>query len=382
MSEIGSRKTFFLLAFTLSLFLGAVGQTPTPTPTAPALSPSPVVNWLTVVSALAWPLTSLIIVLVFRRPLGDFFRGLAARVTKFSIFKVELELAKTTPSAAESPLLDDIRTATTAAPFNDSSRLMLEQAQSTVPADFSVIDIGTGENWITSRLFIAAVMLERMRGAKVFVFVESVPQVEKRFLAVASIAQVRWMLASKFPWLEAAWACAYLNAFPAVQPATVVVPSGAKWLPDPLNLSPTPPQINSANGALGPWEARQLVAKFIDSLQIPPVPATTNAPQNPGVTAATPAQAPLQPMVLLRQGARERASWVTRNLLKELLPEDAFELWAYLERDAPRMRRTRAVLRRSAPFVALLDEDRRYKRLVNRAVFLEEIAAALGEEPE
>ena len=140
MSEIGARKTLLWLASTLFLVLGAAGQTPTPTSIAPALTPSPVVNWLTVVNALAWPLTSLVILLVFRRPLGDFFRGLAARVTKFSIFKVELELATTTPSAAESPLLDDIRSATTVAPFNDSSRLMLEQAQSTIPADFSVID--------------------------------------------------------------------------------------------------------------------------------------------------------------------------------------------------------------------------------------------------
>jgi hypothetical protein len=378
MFETGSRK-FFLLAFTLFLILDAVGQTPTPTP-IPALPPSPVAYWLTVASAVAWPLTTVIIMLVFRRPFGDFLRGLAARVTKFSVFKVELELATTTPSAAESPLLDDIRSATTVAQFSDSSLSMLEQAQSTVPADFAVIDIGTGENWITSRLFIAAVMLERMRGAKVFVFVESVPQAEGKFLAVAPIAQVRWILASKFPWLEAAWACAYLNVFPAFSPANVVVPNGAKWLPDLLNLSPTPPQINSANGALGSQQARQLVAKFIDSLQLPPV--TANAPQNPGATAATPAQVPLQPMVLLRQGVRERASFVTRNLLKELLPQDAFELWAYLERDAPRMRRTRAVLRCPGPFVALLDEDRRYKRLVNRAVFLEEIAASLGEEPE
>jgi hypothetical protein len=380
MFEIGSRK-FFLLAFTLFLILGAAGQTPTQTP-IPALPPSPAVYWLTVASAVAWPLTTVIIMLVFRRPLGDFFRGLAARVTKFSVFKVELELATTTPSTAESPLLDDIRSATTVAPFNDSSRSMLEQAQSTVPADFAVIDIGTGENWITSRLFIAAVMLERMRGAKVFVFVESVPQAEEKFLAVASIAQVRWILASKFPWLEAAWACAYLDVFPASPPTNVVVPNGAKWLPDLLKMSTPPPEINPANGALGPWEARQVVGKFIDSLQLPPVTATANAPQNPGTTAAAPAQVPLQPMVLLRQGVRERANWVTRNLLKELLPQDAFERWAYLQRDAPRMRRTRAVLRRPGPFVALLDEDRRYKRLVNRAVFLEEIAASLGEEPE
>jgi hypothetical protein len=80
--------------------------------------------------------------------------------------------------------------------------------------------------------------------------------------------------------------------------------------------------------------------------------------------------------------AEERATWVTRELLAELLPSDAFRSWTDELRDAPRPKRTRAVLRRVGPFVALTEGDRTFVRLLNRKALLEGIAASLGEEPE
>jgi hypothetical protein len=68
-------------------------------------------------------------------------------------------------------------------------------------------------------------------------------------------------------------------------------------------------------------------------------------------------------------------------LLATLLPQDAFDGWANAGRDAPPARRTRGVLRKPAPFVALVEGNREYVRLVNRRVLVEEIAASLGEEP-
>jgi len=42
-------------------------------------------------------------------------------------------------------------------------------------------------------------MLERMRGVKVFVLVESAPNTERRPVAVASVRQLRWALARRYP---------------------------------------------------------------------------------------------------------------------------------------------------------------------------------------
>ena len=83
----------------------------------------------------------------------------------------------------------------------------------------------------------------------------------------------------------------------------------------------------------------------------------------------------------LRDGAGERATWVTRALLEELVPAEYFSLWTDCSRML-RAHRTRAILRRAAPFVALVDQDRTLTRLVNRQVLLEEIATSLGEKPE
>jgi hypothetical protein len=370
---------------------GVSAQT-TGSPVAPASSSEP---WVGLTSALAWPIAAIAIALAFRDPLGRFLIGVAGRVTKLSAFKVELELTAT-PSAAASPLLDDIRSATTSASISDSSRMMLEQAQSTMPADYAVIDLGAGEEWLTSRLFIAAVMLERMRGVKVFVFLESTPTVAHRFVAICTLSEIRWSLACQYPWLEAAWLRAYTTVFPAYPPAGVIVPIGAAWLPDALTINPAPSPIQSFTGALEPMSARNVVSQFIQLLQtsapatpgpppLLPAPAATKSIGTPASVLApviAPSTTPGDTWVIFASGVQERATWVSRQMLETMLPQEAFEVWADEARDAPRGRRTRGVLRRPGQFVALVRSDREYVRLINRAVLLEEMAAMYGEEPE
>jgi|GEM_PF-2410981 len=365
-----------LMLFAVLVGSDAGGQTSQPQPVQ--VPPSP--PWVALVNSLAWPIAAIVMALVFREPLDNFLGGLATRVTKLSVFKVELELRAPNPGVVA--LLDDIRNPTTLAQISDSTLNMLEQAQSKVPADFAEINLGLGEEWLTSRLFIASVILERMRGVQVFVFLEKTPATRRRFVAVAPLAQVRWALAHEAPWLEAAWTRAYLGeVFPGTPPkdapkdangVPIPPPIGAEWLLDPRKLPMRPSPIESRSGALDRYKARQVVSRFFELLQEREVPPATQAPTQPC----------MQPSVTLGPAARERASPVTRELLETLLPPEAFDLWADAGRDAPRVRRIRSVLRRAAPFVALVQGDREYVRLVNRAMLLEEIAASLGEEPE
>jgi hypothetical protein len=380
-------SSLFLIALlNLSWLAGSEGAAPA-TPAAPAIAGSPASTWVALASAAAWPIAAIVIALAFRKPLGQFLSGLSGRVTKLSAFKVELELASA-PSAAAGPLLDDIRSATTLASIADSTRMMLEQAQSTLPADFAVIDLGTGEEWLTSRLFIAAIMLERMRGARVFVFLERTATTARRFVAIATLAEIRWLLACRYPWLEAAWQRASLSIFPAYAPSSApagfALPNGAAWLPDPLTLFPTPSPIESSTGALQPFTARTIVSQFIQSIQIPS-PMATGVAAPASVTSpvvTVPATVPGDTWVVFDSGTQERAAWVTRQMLESLLPAEAFELWTDEALDASRAKRTRSLLRRAGPFVALVRGDREYARLVNRSVLLEELAAWSGEEPE
>jgi hypothetical protein len=337
--------------------------------TAAATSPATaaVDPTIELVKALAWPIVALLIAAIFRRPISVFVSAIGSRITKLSLFKVELELVPAT-AATSTPLLDDIRTATSSVELSDSSRTMQEQLQSVTPADFAIIALGAGQEWLTSRLYIAAVMMERMRGIQAFVFVERAPSTERRLVAVASVRQLRWALARRYPWLEAAWARSSLSVFPPqFPPAAQALPAGACWLPDPRTLVMPQPVITSDTGALEPWQARQIVSSFIESLQqtVPPVPP-----------------AKLAEWVLLKGSTSERATYVTRELLASLLPQHAFGVWTDALRDSSRGQRTRAVLRRAADFVALVEGDREFTRLANRRALLEDIAASLGEEPE
>jgi hypothetical protein len=60
---------------------------------------------------------------------------------------------------------------------------MLEQVQSGTPADYAVIALGDGREWITSRLYVALIMTQRMRGVQVFVFAEHAATTEKRLVS-------------------------------------------------------------------------------------------------------------------------------------------------------------------------------------------------------
>jgi len=312
------------------------------------------------------------------------------------------------------------------------------------------------------------------------VFLETRPSTTRRFLAIAPVQVVRWSLAQRYPHLEAAWARAYIQAFPTAPPlptftstctgnlvgsyawrivsmvgtkrkstsvqsafytltaatggghvdwtadpeeavtgyeiyrntgsgpqfyleGTVTnrltttftvggagdtdteivkkralqefsmptVPQGAAWLPD--TMATLQPLVISNTGAMDPFQARQMVARFIDSLQRP-----ITTPQRPDVAEPPEAPAGWTPV----GGREERAEYINADFLRAILPQEAFTAWSDAFDDAPRAKRTRAVLRRISPFVALTHGDREFVRLVNRKAFVEEVVAPLSDEPE
>lgn len=302
--------------------------------------------------SLAWPAVVLVIGLAFWKPLSAFIASLGGRVSKLSVFQVEIELAsaKAPPST---PLLDEIRSETYQAPMADSSRQMLEQVQSTAPADYTLIDLGRGHEWLSSRLFIAAVTMERMRGVQAFVFVEASDSTERRFVGVVDARRLRWILAQRYPWLESA-----------------LVRAMAQQYGDPMHdpRSTQRPSITTETGAWEPWQAQQLVQRYLQAIQS----------RHPAVPMA----GEPQPGWVRLKEYDERAEWLDRRLLDALLPNDAFQACIRPRDDDSRAKRSRALLRCRAPFVALLGVDGRFLRLLNRQKHLEALASALGEEPE
>lgn len=64
------------------------------------------------------------------------------------------------------------------------------------------MDLGGGAEWLSSRLFILAVILRRWRGLRAFVFVHTLGGTRRRFLGVCDTDRVRWRLAARWPLLE------------------------------------------------------------------------------------------------------------------------------------------------------------------------------------
>lgn len=300
--------------------------------------------------ALGWPLVALIVAIAFRQALTGFLGAIGGRVSKVSAFNVSIDLAAAKAPAA-TPLLDEIKSSTDQAQVSDSTRSMIEQAQSTVPADYAVIQLGTGDEWLTSRLYIAAVLMERMRGAKVLVFVERAAGVERRFVAVANIRQLRWQLATKYPWLESALVRALNAQMGGQDPRTAQM----AW-------------VTNDTGALEPYQAQNLVRQFVDQLQEKQLPPPTGLPVPPDWV-----QLPTY---------RERASWITHALLRQFIPDVAFNASITTRDDDTRVKRSRALLRCRSDFVAVVGEDGRFLSLLNRDKYLEEVAAHVGEEQE
>ena len=163
------------------------------------------------VKALAWPIAVLLSLTMLRHPISDFLRDISKRVTKLSIFKVEIELAKLNAiRALPGPLLMPLQKGVFRpdAPTVDANANILNME--TMPivttgiirvsmADYVIIDVGEGDEWLTSRLYLLAALLERSL-VRAIVFTT-----KGDFVGMANPHDVRSMLGIAFTEYERAF---------------------------------------------------------------------------------------------------------------------------------------------------------------------------------
>jgi hypothetical protein len=297
-----------------------------------------------VLKVLVWPAVVCVGLLAFRGQIGRFLIGLSHRVQKLSIFGTEIELTEVKAKTAPTPALNEIKKSE-AMNVGDSGAQIFAQLQDETPADYVVIDIGDGTEWLSSRLFIVAVLFERMRGVRCIVFTEGAGENAGRFVGTASPQAVRWCLARASPWFEVAFARALTVAAP--------------WVPASF---PTGNQlVRNERGALALPVANRVAQEFIFSLQAASKPA--------GATTD---------WLKIHEPPREvweRAEWITRPRLVELLGTN---LNTRSVPDANRRRKpavVRDVLEKhDRPFVAGTTAADKFEVLFNRAAMLEELA--------
>jgi hypothetical protein len=277
--------------------------------------------------AAAWPAVSCVALLAFRVPIGQFLAGFSQRVKKLSIFKVDIEL--TEAKEAKIPAFDELKSSE-AIHVCDSSAHIFAQLQGESPADYVVIDLGDGSEWLSSRLFIVASLFEQTRGVRCMVFTDGTGENAGRFIGTASLHAVRSLLSRKYPWYEVALAKAFTATFG--EPATLN--SGTQLTSSAANIAQT----------------------FIRALQAKPAQAADgwllidNAPE-----------------------VWERAEWLTQPKLRELLGKNLNDSLVKDVRSLQRQQQARSVLACSGQFVGGLSSGKFYE-LFDRFDLLEKLA--------
>ncbi|MCB0995265.1 MAG: hypothetical protein KDB21_09260 [Acidimicrobiales bacterium] len=307
-----------------------------------------------VVEALAIPATVIIAVLVLRKPLTEFIAGIGGRISKLSVagFSVELSEATELRPAWELDMNGnrvDVRQLSPADVFDSYADSLLRQLAEPGALDYVVVALGLGRSWLTTRLFLFANLLARMRGLQAVVFVHGTATGDRTFLGVAPASIVRWRLAQLYPELEVQWAQASSQTF------------------GPLFDGPQQPLIVSNTGALEQWQAGNLARMFLDGLQRHNAVAP-DGEQWVEVRSGADLQQPNDPVW-------ERAAWIDVGDVLRLLSAD-LDRQHIVERDSDDIDRAEQVARVTActgDFVAVLRGDG-FDRLIDRRHVVEQVA--------
>lgn len=310
-------------------------------------------------SALLWPLVVLAILLAYRSRIPSLVEGLASRIRKVEVPGFSLELAQATPFVPQwsaAPMALDLRHKASAVQINDSTAgTFLAQLATERSGDYAEINLGTGAEWLTSRLFIMAIVFARMKGIECFVFLETAGSTRRRFVGWADPVRIRWALARQYPWLEAAYAEAYAAIF--AQPNTRIVSSTGR--------------LGYANSPGEPNVAIELLKAFLQCVQRLPVPP------------APPLEADAWVSVDLATGTREHAHWLSAEALEQVLGEDCHKALVFSSelRSQGTAGQLNAIMAVPARFVAVVGNDQRFEYLVRRDVLVEQASRTMLAEP-
>jgi hypothetical protein len=302
--------------------------------------------WIERAPLFAWPVAAVLIVLVLRHAIADALKGFGARATKLSVGVVAVELAAASARSWGGTPLDEIRHTAVTAPVGDSSAALVASLGDDSQADYALVDLGSGTEWLTSRLYTVASLVARMRRIRAVVFVSSMCA-HSRLVGVVDVVKLRWALASHFPWLELAFLEACSKTYSGVSIQVVE-----------RNL------VNfAADGRFESWRAGQVLQNYKAILQHrqPVAPVGSGWQQ-------------------LGPGVWERAEWVTREGLFRLLGPSLVQTAVVRDLDTTEEQFAKRLLRATEDFVPVVDDQRAFQRLINRGSFVNRSARLLADD--
>jgi hypothetical protein len=298
-----------------------------------------------VIKSLAWPAVVAFALYLFRRPLVDLVAQLARRAKKLTVYEVSVELA-TLPELSPSWAVGsaDVRQLTSAQIFDSASQTLLLELVKPGRADYAVVNLGTGKEWLTSRLFVFALILGTVARLRAFVFLETAGGVRRRFLGIATPASIHDALARSYPWLEEAHVRAAAGFYSTAQDDK----------PGVSRFSNQPPIFTAAD----PNRVANFLQGFLSGIQRTTTPPAQETDSHLQIGTGT--------------QLWERAHWIDGERLEDDLTGCLQYGWCEDTPDKPRSTLAEAILRRNDDFVALVDPDRRFVGLVDRKLLLDQ----------
>ncbi|HYU72132.1 MAG TPA: hypothetical protein VEL31_05590, partial [Ktedonobacteraceae bacterium] len=209
-------------------------------------------DFFDLIKALAWPLVIAGALLGFRKSLSNFLKEVAGRATKLSItsiFAIELPLPEASHPQSDQFRLD-LQKLAAGEEYISIVSILLDQVKKEKALDYMIADLGSGQRWLTSRLFIFAAILQRVRSLRCVVFLETRDGIKDRFLGITLPHEILLAFARQYSWLDEAYVKAYIQV-------------------DPNNvLLSTKPMY----GVVDSNEASYFTLRFIASIQNPEAP--------------------------------------------------------------------------------------------------------------
>jgi hypothetical protein len=340
-------------------------------------------DFINLARAIVWPVVVVIVALIFRREVPKLAEAISGRLSSVSAAGlITLKFVVAEPAAKMLQFLDKIREpSSVGVPISDAPNTLLQLMKDSPPANYVVIDLRDGAAWLTSRLYLFAVVLPPALGLDCFVFVGNRDQVARYYLGIASPKSIKRALEKRQPWLRQARVEAQLT------PLTSLDEKGMRqviWYP--IYNSDINAVLNSLNKGFEPdkWDLPQaealekIVHAFVNPIDLfgpGQVETFVNSfLQNPKVRRSHDVTAQDKDWVHLCK-FDEHARWIKdeRDLLDligdELRRELIVDNSTIDDRELEK-----AVLRRRGNFVAVSDGEGRFNRLIDRAALIERVA--------
>jgi hypothetical protein len=326
------------------------------------------------VQAVAWPVIIALLAVLYRKEIPKLFLALGGKISKFTAVGLTLEFTAPKPIADTlSTKLNEIREPTsTGLPIPSAAPALVELIRSSAPADYLLIDLREGSAWLTSRLYLFAVVLLRVTAVKSFVFIGEKASTPRYFYGIASLAAVERKLELRCPWLRSAKLTSQIQQIYSWTPTTDQLKADLKT----LTQGPTVESLPYTHAAafehilrdvvepvdlLQPGQAEIFVTLFLGNPKIRRPDAPKDQTEAMGWVDLT--------------NSYEHAQWIKdEGDLRDLIGDDLTREYVSMDTLPDSEALGKTVIRKKGDFVTLLDKDGRFLRLVDRAALLEKMA--------